>query len=200
MDMKIRVPRRPSNTPAGASSERCGRRTRPQKAPHSSQICLRASRNIGAPRRARQDTTIERAVSFVDPTRGSSQDERKSPARSAKRARERTPVVRARVPDSTALLDKQAATALSAVILSAQDPLHYPSSCMRMRAAELAPRALRDPEDQRRFMAQVRSALADNIERGEPLQPVRLRARGAESGEGPRIPQSRVTRRESRLR
>ena len=49
---------------------------------------------------------------------------------------------------------------------------------LNLRAAELASRALRDPEDQRRFVAQVRSALADDIERGEPLQPVRLRERG----------------------
>jgi hypothetical protein len=46
---------------------------------------------------------------------------------------------------------------------------------LNLRAAELASRALRDPEDQQRFVAQVRSALADDIERGEPLQPVRLR-------------------------
>jgi hypothetical protein len=48
---------------------------------------------------------------------------------------------------------------------------------LNLRAAELASRALRDPEDRRRFVAQVRSALADDIERGEPLQPVRLRER-----------------------
>ena len=48
---------------------------------------------------------------------------------------------------------------------------------LNLRAAELASRALRDPEDQQRFVAQVRSALADDIERGEPLQPVRLRER-----------------------
>jgi hypothetical protein len=48
---------------------------------------------------------------------------------------------------------------------------------LNLRAAELASRALRDPEDQRRFVAQVRGALADDIERGEPLQPVRLRER-----------------------
>jgi len=46
---------------------------------------------------------------------------------------------------------------------------------LNLRAAELASRALRDPQDQRRFVSQVRSALADDIERGEPLQPVRLR-------------------------
>jgi conjugative element/phage-associated large polyvalent protein len=48
---------------------------------------------------------------------------------------------------------------------------------LNLRAAELASRGLRDPEDQRRFVAQVRGALADHIERGEPLQPVRLRER-----------------------
>jgi hypothetical protein len=49
---------------------------------------------------------------------------------------------------------------------------------LNLRAAELASRALRDPEDQRRFVSQVRGALADHVERGEPLQPVRLRDRG----------------------
>ena len=48
---------------------------------------------------------------------------------------------------------------------------------LNLRAAELASRTLRDPQDRRRFVAQVRRALADDIERGEPLQPVRLRER-----------------------
>ena len=48
---------------------------------------------------------------------------------------------------------------------------------LSLRAAELAARGLRDSEDQRRFVAQVRRALADDIERGEPLQPVRLHER-----------------------
>jgi putative DNA primase/helicase len=48
---------------------------------------------------------------------------------------------------------------------------------LNLRAAELASRTLRDPQDRRRFVAQVRRALADGIERGEPLQPVRLRER-----------------------
>ena len=48
---------------------------------------------------------------------------------------------------------------------------------LSLRAAELAARGLRDSEDQRRFVAQVRRALADDIKRGEPLQPVRLRER-----------------------
>ena len=46
---------------------------------------------------------------------------------------------------------------------------------LNLRAAELAARQLRDPQDRRRFVTQVRAALADDIERGEPLQPVRLR-------------------------
>ncbi len=48
---------------------------------------------------------------------------------------------------------------------------------LNLRAAELAAQRLRDPEDRRRFLAQVRGALADDIERGEPLQPVRVRER-----------------------
>jgi putative DNA primase/helicase len=48
---------------------------------------------------------------------------------------------------------------------------------LNLHAAELASRTLRDPHDRRRFIAQVRRALADGIERGEPLQPVRLRER-----------------------
>jgi hypothetical protein len=50
---------------------------------------------------------------------------------------------------------------------------------LNVRAAQLASKALRDPEDRRRFVAQIRRALADDIERGEPLQPVRLRERAA---------------------
>jgi hypothetical protein len=52
---------------------------------------------------------------------------------------------------------------------------------LNLRAAELASRVLRDPQDRRRFVSQVRSALADDIERGEPLQPVRLRERAQEA-------------------
>jgi hypothetical protein len=48
---------------------------------------------------------------------------------------------------------------------------------LNLRAAELASRTLRDPQDRWRFVAQVRRALADDIERGEPLQPVRVRER-----------------------
>jgi len=59
---------------------------------------------------------------------------------------------------------------------------HHPElagTYLKVRAAELASRSLRDPEDRRRFVAEVRGALADSIERGEPLQPVRLRERVA---------------------
>jgi len=52
---------------------------------------------------------------------------------------------------------------------------------LNLRAAVLASRALRDPQDRRRFVSQVRSALAEDIERGEPLQPVRLRERTKEA-------------------
>jgi hypothetical protein len=48
---------------------------------------------------------------------------------------------------------------------------------LNLRAAELASRALRDREDQKRFVSQVRGSLAEGIERGEPLQPVRPRTR-----------------------
>jgi putative DNA primase/helicase len=50
---------------------------------------------------------------------------------------------------------------------------------LNLRAGELAAQRLRDPEDRRRFVALLRSALAHDIERGEPLQPVRLRDRAA---------------------
>jgi hypothetical protein len=62
---------------------------------------------------------------------------------------------------------------------------------LNLRAAELAAERLRDPEDRRRFVAQVRSALAEGIERGEPLQPVRLRERESLRREKDRAPLSR---------
>lgn len=46
---------------------------------------------------------------------------------------------------------------------------------LQLRAAELASKRFRDPEDQKKFVALVRQALADSVARGEPLQPVRLR-------------------------
>lgn len=59
---------------------------------------------------------------------------------------------------------------------------------LNLRAAELAAQRLRDPEDQKRFVAQVRGALAEGIERGEPLQPVRLRERLPPQETKPREP------------
>lgn len=55
---------------------------------------------------------------------------------------------------------------------------------LQMRAAELAARQFRDPEDQQSFVAKVRSALADAVARGEPLPPVRLREPSAERPAG----------------
>jgi Large polyvalent protein-associated domain 7 len=50
-------------------------------------------------------------------------------------------------------------------------------SYLSLHAAEIASKTLRDPEDQKRFVSLVRSALAGAVERGDPLQPVRLRER-----------------------
>ena len=61
---------------------------------------------------------------------------------------------------------------------------------LQVHAAELAAKQFRDREDQQRFVAQVRSALADAVARGEPLPPVRLREsapeRAAAASRGPR--------------
>lgn len=46
---------------------------------------------------------------------------------------------------------------------------------LQLHAAELAAKTLRDPEDQRRFVASVRTALADAVARGEPLATVPLK-------------------------
>lgn len=46
---------------------------------------------------------------------------------------------------------------------------------LNLRAAEIAARAFRDPQDQQRFVDRVRSTLANEIARGEALPVVRLR-------------------------
>ncbi len=46
---------------------------------------------------------------------------------------------------------------------------------LQMHAAEIASRRFRDPQDRERFVAVVRSALADSVARGEPLPAVRMR-------------------------
>jgi hypothetical protein len=51
---------------------------------------------------------------------------------------------------------------------------------LQVRAAELAAKQFRDPQDRERFVQQVRSALADAVGRGEPLPAVRLRERSAQ--------------------
>jgi hypothetical protein len=48
---------------------------------------------------------------------------------------------------------------------------------LKIRASELAAKVIRDPEDRRRFIDTVRKALADDVARGEPLTPVRLKER-----------------------
>ena len=60
-----------------------------------------------------------------------------------------------------------------------RDPPELTGTYLNLRAAQLAARALEDVEDRRRFVHRVRLALARNIERGEPLYPVRLRERGS---------------------
>jgi hypothetical protein len=50
-------------------------------------------------------------------------------------------------------------------------------SYLSLRAAELAARALRDPEDLKQFIEAARLKLAECIERGEPWPQVRLRVR-----------------------
>jgi Large polyvalent protein-associated domain 7 len=51
-------------------------------------------------------------------------------------------------------------------------------SYLQLQAAKLgAERDIRDSEDQARFVARARAAIADGIERGEPLEPVRMRER-----------------------
>ncbi|HEY6926966.1 MAG TPA: LPD7 domain-containing protein [Steroidobacteraceae bacterium] len=51
-------------------------------------------------------------------------------------------------------------------------------SYLQLQAAKLgAERDIRDPEDQARFVARARTAIAEAIERGEPLEPVRLRVK-----------------------
>lgn len=57
-------------------------------------------------------------------------------------------------------------------------------SYLQLQAAKLgAERDIRDPEDRERFVSRARAAIAAAIERGEPLEPVRLRERTAKSAE-----------------
>lgn len=56
---------------------------------------------------------------------------------------------------------------------------------LQLHAAELAAKTLHNPEDQRRFVASVRTALADAVARGEPLATVPLK-QTTEQGREPR--------------
>jgi putative DNA primase/helicase len=67
---------------------------------------------------------------------------------------------------------------------------------LSLKAAELASRRLRDPEDRKRFVSLVRRALADDIERGESLPPVRIRERLGEAVDRSRAAKTRAPARE----
>jgi len=54
---------------------------------------------------------------------------------------------------------------------------------LQLHAAELAAKTLRNPEDQRRFVESVRTALADSVARGEPLATVPLKEPAAQRRE-----------------
>jgi putative DNA primase/helicase len=54
---------------------------------------------------------------------------------------------------------------------------------LQLHAAELAAKTLHNPEDQRRFVASVRTALADAVARGEPLATVPLKETAAQRQE-----------------
>jgi hypothetical protein len=67
---------------------------------------------------------------------------------------------------------------------------HHPEligTYLRLHAAQLAAKFIRDNQDQRRFVDSIRHALADSIVRGEPLSPVRLK----EPSEPEIVPSSR---------
>ena len=70
-------------------------------------------------------------------------------------------------------------------------------SYLQLQAAKLgAERDIRDPEDQARFVARARAAIAQAIERGEALEPVRIRERPARTAdaEKSRTPEGSPTR------
>jgi putative DNA primase/helicase len=51
---------------------------------------------------------------------------------------------------------------------------------LQLHAAEIAAKTLRHPDDRRRFVASVRTALADSVARGDPLPPVPLKETAAQ--------------------
>jgi putative DNA primase/helicase len=72
-----------------------------------------------------------------------------------------------------------AQTFRDATVSAAQGVKSHPElsgSYLQLQAAKLgAERDIRDPEDQAIFIARARAAIAQRIERGEPLEPVRIR-------------------------
>lgn len=61
-------------------------------------------------------------------------------------------------------------------------------SYLQLQAAKLgAERDIRDPDDRERFVARARAAIAAAIERGEPLEPVRLRERPAKDVQAEKV-------------
>jgi hypothetical protein len=70
-------------------------------------------------------------------------------------------------------------------------------SYLQLQAAKLgAERDIRDPQDRERFVARARAAIAQAIERGEPLEPVRIRERPVKASEAEkaRAPEDSPTR------
>ncbi len=57
----------------------------------------------------------------------------------------------------------------------------------QVKAAELAAKTLKDPEERRRFVETVRGALANSVGRGEPLPKVQLKGK-APPRRAPRSP------------
>jgi hypothetical protein len=64
--------------------------------------------------------------------------------------------------------------ALSPKLVSQKHP-ELAGTLLQLKVAELAARRFGDPRDRERFVATVRSALADEVARGEPLRAVQLR-------------------------
>ena len=77
---------------------------------------------------------------------------------------------------------KAAETFRNAAIASLEGARKHPElmhAYLRLHAAELAVRVRPDPEERKRFVEQVRSALAERIARGEQVKPVHVRERSA---------------------
>jgi len=93
-----------------------------------------------------------------------------------------------------------AQTFRDATVSAAQGVNRHPElsgSYLQLQAAKLgAERDIRDPEDQAIFVARARAAIAQRIERGDPLEPVRIREDAARTRaqETQRTPEPSPTR------